>query len=281
MTPVIGISCSHLSDSVQCMLAQVKQAGGQPVLLDNHSARCANNDLSAIHGLVLMGNDFDIDPSDYCHRYPEDDPRRSIHPSTKSESNCPQAKARAVYEYALLDAALACGTPTLTICGGMQRLNVLCGGTLHQHVPDMVGSNALHQRDCGISPHIPTISVVIKPHTKLAMIACDIKMGFATTNTPDAPKVIRENSLRHQSIDMLGQGLRIAGLSDSVTKPDGTKEYLVEAIEADPNGAYASQFLLGVQFHPEFAASELGPKIIGQLVQHARQFTLPASSMSI
>lgn len=276
MAPLIGISGSHLSDSVQRMIAQLRAGGSEPVFFDNHGQRDPAHDIAAVQGLVVMGNDFDIDPSDYIDRYPKDDPKRRAHPNTKSELACEKAAARARYENALLREALALALPVLTVCGGTQRLNVLCGGTLHQHVPDMIGNNRLMQHENGVAPHIPVLPVVIKPGTRLAMIAQDIKMSFCT-DAPGVAKVIMENSLRHQSIDMLGAGLRISSLSDCVPLPDGTKDYLVEAVEACPDGPYAGQFLIGVQFHPEFAASKLGPVIIAHLIDAARHYCPKAS----
>ena len=43
---------------------------------------------------------------------------------------------------ALLAAALRADLPVLAICRGCQVLNVELGGTLHQHVPDVVGTLA-------------------------------------------------------------------------------------------------------------------------------------------
>ena len=43
-------------------------------------------------------------------------------------------------ERALLAAALEADVPVLAICRGCQVLNVYLGGTLHQHLPDVVGN---------------------------------------------------------------------------------------------------------------------------------------------
>jgi putative glutamine amidotransferase len=270
---VIGISgCNAESDSVKAMMEKIQAASAIPLPLVDHEERSIEKDIDAIDALVVMGSDLDIDPTLYIERYPEGDSRRIVHEMTKNEMHCPKGSARAVYEEAMIQKALERGMPLLGICGGMQRINVLCGGTLHQHVPDLVGHDKLLQRVQGIPPHIPTLAVVIQNDTRLSMIARDIHMAFVSSDAKNMPKVIMENSLRHQSIDIVGQGLKICSLSDAIRKPDGTSTYLIEAIEADPTGPYGQQFLIGVQWHPEFGASPLGPKIVEHLVEAARAF---------
>jgi len=272
---IIGISGRRSdSGSVEAMIEKIEKAGAKICLFDNHEEHQAKNDLACIHALVIMGSDLDIDPAHYIERYPEGDPRRAVHPKTKSEAHCTEGKARAAYETAVIRTALQMKMPLLGICGGMQRINVLCGGTLIQHVPDLVGHDKLHQKTHGIAPHIPTLPIVIQGGTKMAMIARNVKMAFATSYAPDMPKVVMENSLRHQSIDLLGKGLIASSLSDAIRQPGGSAKYLIEAIEADPAGPYGNQFLIGVQWHPEFGASPLGPSLITHLLDAARDFAV-------
>lgn len=271
----IGVSGARPdSDSMRAMIASLESAGITPYCLYDHGLRCVNTDLSRMDALIFMGNDYDIDPSAYIERYPEGDPRRCIHAQTKSEHSTPQSKARGDYENALMQKALKAGVPILGICGGMQRLNVLCGGTLHQHIPDMVGHDRHWQSRHGIAPNIGSIPILIPSGTKLSQIARDIRMDFTIDMSEDCDKVIMENSLRHQSIDIVGKDLRVCSMSDVVRRPDGTSDYLIEAIEADPDGAYAQQFLLGVQWHPEFSASPIGGRIIHHLILAAQAFAL-------
>nr|WP_231999947.1 gamma-glutamyl-gamma-aminobutyrate hydrolase family protein [Mycobacterium sp. 1245852.3] len=56
------------------------------------------------------------------------------HPST----DAPRTD-RDAWEFALLRGALRRGLPVLGICRGAQILNVALGGTLHQHLPDVLG----------------------------------------------------------------------------------------------------------------------------------------------
>ena len=266
----IGI-CGAKEDtpSFQAMVKRVSEAGGVPFFITDHAGRSVNEDFIKLNGLVVMGNDFDIDPVHYMHRYPDGDPRKKLHPQTRSELYCKTALARAKYEIAIMRRALQANVPMLAICGGMQRLNVLCGGTLHQHVPDLTGHNRLAQNQSDIPGEVATRPILIEPATHMSIIAKNIQMQFVKTKTPDLPTVIMENSFRHQSIDILGKGLRICALSDAIRTQDGTTRYLVEGIEATPEGPYGKQFLIGVQWHPEFCASEIGKALVKEFVKHA------------
>ena len=271
---VIGISgACDSTDSCRAMVASIEQAGQKAFFIGKHAGRSPEEDARAIDAIVFMGNDFDLDPHSYIHRYPEGDMRRCVHPETRSELSTPESAARGAYEDELMAIALKQRMPILGICGGMQRLNILCGGTLHQHVPDMVGDDRLMQSKKGICPKTAVIPIVIPSNTRLSMMARDIKMSFVRGGE-DCPVVIMENSLHHQSIDRLGEGLRICSMSDVIRKADGTIDYMVKGIEADPAGIYRDQFLLGVQWHPEFGASPIGICITQHLVQAAKEFAI-------
>ncbi|MDE3059953.1 MAG: gamma-glutamyl-gamma-aminobutyrate hydrolase family protein [Pseudomonadota bacterium] len=273
---VIGVSGqSPHTRSVRTMMRQIREEGGRPLFLLS-PVRCQPTEIERAAGridaLVLMGNTLDIDPKSYIHRYPPGDSRRGVHPHTKSELSTPRGRARARYEEKLLSCALAQGIPVLGICGGMQRINVVCGGTLHQHLPDLVGCDKHMQNRRGIALHIPVVPVIIREETLLAGIAGGIRMPFVKSDT-GCPKVIMENSLHHQAVDQVAPGLRVSAMTDSVRRRDGTYGYLTEAVEADPGGPYGKQFILGVQWHPEFGASTLGERIVRQLLAAARDFS--------
>ena len=86
--------------------------------------------LDGLDGLVITGG-RDVDPDRYAqaHHAATDEPARD----------------RDAWEFALLRGALARRLPVLGICRGAQVLNVALGGTLHQHLPDVVGHDR-HQR---------------------------------------------------------------------------------------------------------------------------------------
>jgi putative glutamine amidotransferase len=253
--PVIGISGGNAdSASVRAMMTQIASSGATPLFLGNHAQRDAAADVEKIDALVVMGNNADIDPERYG---------QEKHPRTHAESATPGGKARAEYEYALMEKALQSGMPFLGVCGGMQRLNVMTGGDLHQHVPDLTGNDHHMQH---IAPFVPVEPVHLEANSTLAHIGDSILALFVPWHKD---YVYNENSMHHQSVNHVGKGLRAAAYAEDAL-PDGSR--LVEAIEADPNGPFKHQFMLGVQWHPEFSASELGAKIATRLTQEAQQF---------
>jgi putative glutamine amidotransferase len=158
--------------------------------------------VNAIDALVLSGG-ADIDPARYGE-LPQ--PRTATTPH------------RDAWEFALLHAALERGLPVLAICRGMQLLNVVYGGTLVQHLPDVVGHDG-HRPELGV---FGRIYVRTDPASQLAGIL--------------GPEVTVPCH-HHQSVCRLGNGLAPSGWAS-----DGT----VEAIEL-----VGHKFVIGVQWHPE------------------------------
>lgn len=213
--PVIGITCyvepAHFTvwdDLTVALLPymyveQVVRAGGQPVLIP--PAGDPTELPSRLDGLILAGGG-DIDPS----RYGEAAHERVGY----------IRKFRDSAEFGLLTAALSRDIPFLGICRGLQVLNVTLGGSLHQHLPDVVGHEG-HSPAPGTFGHLP---VKLVPGTRLAGIL------------PDDPLVPHYH---HQAIDRLAPGLTVSAHAD-----DGT----IEAVELDGH-----PFALAVQWHPEAA----------------------------
>lgn len=271
---VIGVSGAKLgSPSVRAIMLLLRELGAAVIYLGHDMedpVAAARRDRDVVDGIILMGNDRDIDPSAYIHRYPVGDARRAIHPCTQSEYDCPHGRKRATYEFALLEAALPARIPLLGICGGMQRINIACGGTLHQHIPELVGGERHMQHRQGIEPHIPVLPICITPGTILAQIAQAVEIPFLKSQQEACPRVIMENAMHHQAVDHVGESLRVNALTDSVKLERGRFGFMVQGIEAAPEGQYARQFLLGVQWHPEFCASPLGQRIALRLLEEAR-----------
>ncbi len=128
------------------------------------------------------------------------------------------------FEYPFLKAALAERKPVLCICRGMQLLNVVRGGTLRQDIgPVQKYSHADFRHRAGT-----THPVELEAGSILGEL-----FGI---------RQIQVNSLHHQAVDQLGEGLRKTAWS-----PDG----FIEGIELE-----GAPFALGVQWHPEHMAQK-------------------------
>ncbi len=151
MRPLIGISTyndlaqwrdwnSPAALIPQTYVDAVRRSGGRPVLLPvgGDSAEAAAT-VADLDGLIVSGGG-DVDPARYGAR---------AHPETGAPNS-----ERDGWELALLDAALAAGRPLLAICRGIQLLNVVRGGTLHQHLPQVVGNEEHSGPDCGFGRHL-------------------------------------------------------------------------------------------------------------------------------
>lgn len=234
LKPIIGISIDNgdspgVEASKLGMIEAVEKVGGIPLLLNDRGDRDPAKDIKQIDALIVQGDSFDVDPAQYG---------QIKHKETHIETD----KTRTVYEDRIIAKALSNKVPILLICGGMQRANVLLGGTLHQHIPDLPGVKPGHGNNAGKPPEVPSVTAVLLPDSNLAKI-----LGKIGQHAP----VIMINSYHHQSLDRIGRGLHVVAYSDEYTRADGNKDHLVEAVETDPKGQYAGQFILGLQFHPE------------------------------
>ncbi len=189
----------------------VELAGGIPVLIpvQDLDPSDASRLLRRLDGVILTGGP-DVDPAQYGA-----DP----HPKT----SVPRPERDAT-ETAICRASSESGLPTLAICRGLQILNVIRGGTLHQHLPDVVGHDQHAPFSGGYGDH----SVRVAPDSFLARL-----IGAGACPVP---------THHHQAIERLGEGLLATAHSE-----DG----IIEAVE-DPS----VPFLIGVQWHPEVVEDE-------------------------
>lgn len=210
MRPRIGITVDW-DDACQryelkdAYVRAVANAGGLPLLLVPAGEVAIAEYLALCDGLVITGGAFDIPPEWY---------------GEQRRAECGPAKPdRSDFERALCQSALAAGKPLLGVCGGMQLLNVVCGGTLYQDLSADLNLN--HEQPP--PKDTPSHEVVVAPRTLLASL-----VGTA---------MLPANSTHHQAVRRLGKGLVISGRTD-----DG----VVESIELPDR-----PFVLGVQWHPE------------------------------
>jgi len=201
----------------------VETAGGVPVLLPpamGDPADAARAAVARLDGLVISGG-ADVEPT----RYGAD-----AHPRTTS-----WRPDRDAWELALLTAADERGLPVLGVCRGMQVMAVHAGGSLDQHVPDLVG----HERHNPGADGYGSVEIRLSEGTRVAAL-----LGTQLT----------VNCHHHQSV------AAHPGFTSVARADDGT----LEAIERP-----GPRFCVGVQWHPETAA-DVG--LFAGLVQAAASF---------
>jgi putative glutamine amidotransferase len=181
---------------------QIVDAGGAPMLL--FSGSNPDDFIEKLDGIVLVGGQ-DVDPRAY-----------GAVPGRWAQSSDPR---RDDFECALVVAATLRDLPLLAICRGLQVLNVARGGTLHQHLPDLVNHEG----------HSPGPGVYGETRVELDQASALARSYAGTTRVVDC--------YHHQGIERLGEHLIAVGRAE-----DG----VIEAIE-DPS----QRFMIGVQWHPE------------------------------
>ncbi|MGO9489350.1 MAG: gamma-glutamyl-gamma-aminobutyrate hydrolase family protein [Solirubrobacteraceae bacterium] len=212
----------------------VQSAGGMPLLLppDEQTTEEPAQLLGLLDGLILAGG-ADIDPSCYG---------QATDPHTVDT-----VPERDRFEIGLARAAIERDLPLLGICRGMQLINVACGGTLIQHLPDRFGHGE-HRRVVG--------SFDGSDH--------DVNLIDGTLAQQAAGQTAHATkSHHHQGVDCLGAGLIVSGVS-------ALEDDLTEAIELPER-----RFVLGVQWHPE---ADEESTVIASLVAAAARSALAAAS---
>ena len=125
----------------------------------------------------------------------------------------------------------------LGICRGAQVLNVAFGGTLHQHLPDVLGHSG-HRAGNAVFTSLPVRTVA---GTRLAAL-----LGES----------VEASCYHHQAVDEVGEGLVV-----SAWDADG----VVEALEVP-----GDRFVLAVQWHPEERLDDL--RLFSAIVDAARSY---------
>jgi putative glutamine amidotransferase len=222
MKPVIGVTPDFNAGDRQDMggreptyfvraryVRAIEELGGVPLILplvaDTASRRRL---LEGLDGVLLTGSGPDLPPRLYGER------QRYKFPLV--------SERRVSFELDMVRHARKQNLPLLAICGGMQTMNVACGGSLFQDIPSQV-PDALPHRQTAKAIHV-SHAVKVTPGSLLRRIV--------------AKAVFKVNSSHHQSVKTVAPSL-IA----SAVAPDG----IVEAIESP-----AHRFFLGIQWHPEF-----------------------------
>ncbi|MFE7632828.1 gamma-glutamyl-gamma-aminobutyrate hydrolase family protein [Kitasatospora sp. NPDC057518] len=196
--------------NARALVEAVWRAGGEPATLHPHAPGGAADPeevaarLSRFDALLLPGGG-DLAP----HRYGAPDAHEAVYDVDEEQD---------AFDLELARRALASGLPLLAVCRGLQVVNTVLGGTLHQ---DMGGPGRDHRH---LRHPVP-----LAPGSALARIT--------------GAGEVRVSCYHHQHVDRLGEGLAVTARA-----ADGT----VEAVELpDYEGWFAA-----VQWHPEDTAHE-------------------------
>ena len=211
----------------------VTAAGGELVLVPlNATNEEIAKTIATCHGILLPGSPADVDPEKFDQlRNPKTndaDPKRD---------NADEL---------LLQDAFNMRKPILGICYGVQSLNVWKTGTLVQHIESKVNHEA--GRDVPVAHKIK-----VEP---------DSLLGSVARSVADGDSLVPVNSSHHQSVDRIGDGLRIVA-----TCPD---DHIIEAIE----GTDKNHFVLGVQWHPErgYASDPFSQALFTRFISEAAKY---------
>lgn len=198
--PRIGVTVSNRGAAMSWLAnwLSVTRAGGKAVRMSVNG----KTDTDGLDGLIIGGGD-DIGAGLY---------------GGELSLDLRIDEARDAMEQGALDQALHADLPVMGICRGSQMINIHLGGTLHQDI------YTVYQDLPRMRTVLARKDVSIKEGTRLARL-----MGG------ERAKV---NSLHHQAVDRLGDGLIVAAR-------DGGG--VIQATERPGDG-----FLIGVQWHPEF-----------------------------
>ncbi len=143
---------------------------------------------------------------------------------------------RDAFEMALGSRALERDLPLLGICRGMQVMNVAAGGTLIEHVPDVVGHENHRHTEGAWTDHEVRLESDSLAARAAGAIATPVK------------------SHHHQAVDRVADAFTVTGWSDG--------DELPEAFESRRH-----RFALGVQWHPE---ADEESRLIAALVDEVR-----------
>ena len=221
---------NSVREKLENYFAAVRRAGAEPTEISlSLPAEKLAAQVEGLDGFVLPGSPADVEPSRYG---------AARHGKTKTLD-----PARDRTDSVILDHAIAERKPVLAICYGCQILNVHQRGTLVQDIPEERPGKETHGNTDlaagvkkGDAEHDATLAV-----------------GSLLAKLAGAERV-HINSSHHQSIDRLGDGLRVTARST---------EGIVEGVELQDE----RNWVVGVQWHPERMTEDaFAQRIFGEFV---------------
>lgn len=233
MKPVIAVSAQsavsttkhygeqRVTSLYDLYVTAIQQAGGLPVVVAHGDPADVPQLLDRFDALVLPGGG-DIDPATYGEA-----PHAANLYGMRPESD--------LFEIAMVREAAKRRMPVLGICRGLQVINVAFGGNLHQDLPE-------HPQDLAGRAFAPHYRTTIAPGSRLHGVV--------------GRDEIVVNSLHHQGVKDVGEGLRVVA-----TALDG----VVESLETENAG----WDMVAVQWHPECLHKDHSTALFEWLVEVA------------
>ena len=235
--PIIGItldwedsptySSMHSWYALRCNYASVISEHNGVPLILPYDFAAIDKYIELIDGLMIPGGDYDLDPSVYGEE-------------TASGTRVLRSN-RTDFEIALIKAALAKNIPILAICAGEQLLTAMHGGKLLQDIKTSYPDALEHeQKHLGIHMSKPSHAIRIMPNSLLYKIV--------------GKEIMEVNSSHHQAVKSVGTEMTISAIS--------IPDEIVEAVELP-----GYNFVLGVEWHPEYLASKEDSLIISAFLK--------------
>jgi putative glutamine amidotransferase len=192
----------------------VHATGGRAVLITPDDP--GPDVLESLDGIMFAGGG-DVDPANWG---------AEKHPATDSDP------IRDTSELMLMRAALEMDLPTLGVCRGMQVMAVATGGSLHQHLPDLIGDDRHRAAQNLSTPSTDPLAADASAYGRHDVVVKRGSQAHALLGTH-----LTVNSFHHQAVDDPGAFVPTGWCPD---------DRVIEIME-DPQRSFA----LGVQWHPE------------------------------
>ncbi len=203
------INASPTYGEKEAYINAVNRAGGLPLIVTPNLPKGDIQELIELGDGFLLCGGGDVEPSRYGGKA------------------CPRLSGvdlqRDQFEVDLIHALIQADKPLLAICRGIQVLNVALGGTLICDIASQMPQAAKHDYYPNYARDLVAHGASIQPKSLLAEALDVLRVGT--------------NSIHHQAIDMVGEGLTVSARAD---------DKLIEGVEMP-----SKRFVLGVQWHPE------------------------------
>jgi putative glutamine amidotransferase len=246
--PIIGINCDYrpeVKDTEAFVwihagyFEMITNAGGIPFIIPPVADPKDQKELLQMcDGLVMIGCKLDLDP---VRMGMEKHPSTRIMPTRREDFD--RRLAKMAYDMKI---------PTLAIGSGMQTMNVICGGTLYQHIPEDC-PKAIHHRD------------IVEANLRHVLDIVPGTLMFKIYGEGE----IRVNSDHHMTVEHIAPCFNI-----SATTPDG----VVEGYESNDE----SWFCLGIMWHPENrSASALDMQVVEELIEASKHSAEAPATVSM